>query len=80
MRGTFRHYTLVLGMHMLLVPAKFSVALVFAEASTVKDCLTLEQSFCSCCWPVVFLSFLSPLSDFAKFKQLVALTPMALES
>jgi hypothetical protein len=42
MRRTFRHYTLVLGMQIPLVPAKFRVTLVFTEASTMVYGLTLE--------------------------------------
>jgi hypothetical protein len=61
MRGTFRHYILVLGMHMPLVPAKFRVTLVFTEASTVKDCLTLELFVLSSLFVLVVVVFAAGL-------------------
>ena len=53
MRGTFRHYTLVLGMHMSLVPAEFRVTLIFVEAGTVIYFLTLWLFVLSCLFAVV---------------------------
>jgi hypothetical protein len=51
-------YTLVLGMQMPLVPAKFRVTLVFAKASSVKDCLTLKLFVLSSLFTVVFAASL----------------------
>ncbi len=42
---------------MPLVPAKFRVTLVFTEASTVKDCLTLELFVLSSLFVVFFVVF-----------------------
>ena len=55
MRGAFRHYTLVLGMHMSLVPAEFRVTLIFVEAGTVIYFLTLWLFVLSCLFVVFFV-------------------------
>ncbi len=57
MRGTFRHYILVLGMHIPLVPAKFCVTLVFTEASTMVYGLTLELFVLSSLFVVFYVVF-----------------------
>ncbi len=61
MRGTYRHYILVLGMHMPLVPAKFRVNLVFTEASAMVYGLTLELFVLSSLFVVFFFVFAAGL-------------------
>ena len=53
MRGTFRHYSFVIGVHMPHVPTKSRVAVFFAEAGTIIFLLTLLLFVLSCLFVVV---------------------------